>query len=81
MLPGQPLSPVPVLPPLVGVLPPEVVQAWSELEDGYSTNPLTEEQGLVLATEASVASGALVVVTAFSDLVSPEGVKVSLDIG
>ena len=51
------MSPIPVLPPLVGVLPPEVVQVWSELGDQYGTDPLTGEQGLVLATEAS---GALV---------------------
>ena len=66
---GRPLSTVPVLPPLAGVLPPEVVQAWSKLEDQYGTNPLTGEQGLVPAAEAS---GALVPDEAFSDLAAPE---------
>ena len=67
---GCPLSPVPVLLPLAGVLPPKMVQAWSELEDWYGTDPLIGEQGLVPATEAS---GALVPDEVFSDLAASEG--------
>ena len=49
------------------------MQAWSELEAQYGAGPLTGEQGLVQATEASVASGAPLPDEAFSDLEASEG--------
>ena len=71
--PGRPLSLVPVVQPLMGELPLEVVQTWSELEAQYSTGLLAGESGLFPAMEASVVSGAPVPDEAFSDLDVPEG--------
>ena len=70
---GRPLSPVPVLQPLMGDLSLDVVQAWDELEAWYGIWPLTGEQGFFPTTGASVSSGQLAPDEAFYDLEIPEG--------
>ena len=70
---GQPLSPATVSLPVKGVLPPNVLEALSELEDRYSFVLPTGDQGLALATETSDVSGALVLGELLMDLDVPEG--------
>ena len=56
---GWPVSPVPATQALLGELPSEVVQAWSELEDQYGTGPSAGDSRLSPVTETPVISSSI----------------------